>query len=193
MIAQRPPGAARAIQATAESLPLEDDSVDAAMAILTDHHWRDRAAGLRELVRVARDRVMIFSADPAEFERLWLTRDYARGLLSFAPPRYREPGVWEDEFRSLLGGEVTITPVPTPWDCIDAYYGAFWRRPHAYLDPAVRASTSVFRRLPDGEEEAAVERLRADLASGEWERRNAELLDLDEFDLGHRLVVTHLR
>jgi SAM-dependent methyltransferase len=189
MIEQRPPDAAPVVRGSAEELPLEDDSVDAAMAILSDHHWRDRQAGLRELARVARNRVIVFAADPAEFERFWLTRDYARGLLDFAQQHYRTSGVWEDELRSLLGGEVTITPVPIPWDCVDAFYGAFWRRPEAYLDPAVRAATSVFGRLPDGGGEAAAERLRADLESGEWRRRNAALVDLEELDVGHRLIV----
>jgi SAM-dependent methyltransferase len=189
MIEQRPPGAAPVVQATAEALPFEDDSFDAAMAVLSDHHWSDRAAGLREMTRVARDRVVVYSADPAEFERNWLTRDYARGLLDLPPAHYLTPGVWEAELRELLGGEVTFTAVPVPADCTDAFYGAFWKRPHAYLDPAVRAATSVFGRASADVEE----RLRADLESGEWERRNAELLDLDELDLGHRLVVAHLR
>jgi hypothetical protein len=51
MIAQRPPGSAPAVQASAEALPLDDGSVDAAMAIFTDHHWSDRAAGMREQLR----------------------------------------------------------------------------------------------------------------------------------------------
>ena len=37
-----------------------------------------------------------------------------------------------------------------------------------------------------------MERLRADLDSGEWERRNAGLLGLEELDLGYRLVVTEV-
>jgi ubiquinone/menaquinone biosynthesis C-methylase UbiE len=51
MISQRPAGAAPAVQARAEELPFEDDAFDAAMAILSDHHWGDRAAGLREMHR----------------------------------------------------------------------------------------------------------------------------------------------
>jgi hypothetical protein len=132
--------------------------------------------------------VVIFSADPAEYGRFWLTRDYLRALLELAPQRYRAPGFWAAEYAELLGGEVTVTPVPVPHDCVDSFYGSYWKRPHAYLDPAVRAATSVFSRVSGDDL-----RLAADLESGEWERRNAELLDLDELDIGHRLVVAHLR
>jgi ubiquinone/menaquinone biosynthesis C-methylase UbiE len=53
MIAHRPPGGAPAVQARAEALPFADSSFDAAMAILSDHHWDDRPAGLCELRRVS--------------------------------------------------------------------------------------------------------------------------------------------
>src|SRR4051795_11272839 len=58
MRAQRPPGAAPAIAGHAESLPCDDDSVDAAMACVTIHHWSTPAAGLAELRRVARGPVV---------------------------------------------------------------------------------------------------------------------------------------
>src|SRR5580658_8211595 len=61
MRAQRPPELAPAIDALAEALPLDDDSVDAGMAILTVHHWTDPDAGLRELRRVARGPVVVLS------------------------------------------------------------------------------------------------------------------------------------
>jgi len=186
MIAQRPPGAAPAIIASAEALPLADDSVDAAMAVLSDHHWRDRAQGLREMRRVARRRAVVFQHDPQVAERFWLTRDYLPTFLR----RLRGKGL-ADMMRPL--GDVTLTPVPIPHDCHDGFLAAHWRRPHAYLDPVVRAGISVFQLLPEDEVAAAVERLRADLDSGEWERRNADILDRDELDLGFRLVVAEYR
>jgi ubiquinone/menaquinone biosynthesis C-methylase UbiE len=57
---QRPAGAAQCVAATAESLPFEDQSFDAAMAFSSFHHWQDPIAGLREMRRVAR-RVVVFS------------------------------------------------------------------------------------------------------------------------------------
>jgi SAM-dependent methyltransferase len=182
MIAQRPPDAAPAVIATAEALPLADASVDAAMAVLTDHHWADRAQGLREMRRVARRRAVVFQHDPAVAERFWLTRDYLPTFL-----RRLRGKVLADMMRPL--GDVEIRPVPIPHDCRDGFLAAHWRRPHAYLDPAVRAGISVFAMLPEDEVATAVERLRADLESGAWERRNADILDCDELDLGFRIVV----
>ena len=147
MIGQRPPGSAPVIQASAEDLPFADDTFDAAMAIISDHHWSDREAGLGELRRVARDRVLLLNADPAEAERFWLTRDYLDGLSGLITSRYREAGYWREELQRSLG-EVELRPVLVPHDCHDGFYQAFWRRPRAYLDPRVRDGTSVFRMLP---------------------------------------------
>jgi hypothetical protein len=80
--------------------------------------------------------------------------------------------------------------VPIPHDCRDGFLHAYWCRPRAYLDPQVRAGISVFRLLEPDEVADAIERLGADLDSGEWERRNGALLELDELDLGYRIVVT---
>jgi SAM-dependent methyltransferase len=49
MRAQRTTGAAPCVAASAESLPFEDKSFDAAMAFATVHHWQDPIAGLLEM------------------------------------------------------------------------------------------------------------------------------------------------
>jgi SAM-dependent methyltransferase len=181
MIAQRPQGAARVIQASAESLPFADGSFDAAMAILTIHHWNDRPRGLAELRRVARHRVVILThlPDAAPF---WLTDDYVPEITAM------DRGIFPPiaEIESVLG-PARVTPVPVPHDCVDGFLGAYWRRPEAYLDPTIRASISGFAKLPSTSQ--GIERLRADLASGEWERRNGSLRRLESVDLGYRLVV----
>ena len=51
MLAQRPAGAPPAVQAVAEALPFPDASFDAAMAVLTLHHWTDQRAGIAEVRR----------------------------------------------------------------------------------------------------------------------------------------------
>ena len=181
MIAQRPPGAAPVVRASAESLPFPDDSFDAAMAVLSDHHWADRAGGLRELRRVARERTVVFTWDQSLADAFWLIRDYL-------PAFKRLPGMPIEDVARSLGG-ARVEPVPVPWDCVDGFFHAFWRRPEAYLDPRVRAGTSVFARLDDRDVAEMVRRLRADLESGVWEQRNAGLRALDELDCGHRLVV----
>jgi SAM-dependent methyltransferase len=191
MIGQRPVGAVPVIQASAEALPLDDDSFDAAMAIFSDHHWERRAEGIRELRRVARERVVLVNADPALIGDFWLARDYLPGFARIAPEPYWERGYWEAELRDLLG-EVEFEPIPITADCTDGFCGAWWRRPEAYLDPAVRAGISVFQMLPEEEVRAALERLGRDLADGTWARRNADLLECEELDLGIRLVVARL-
>lgn len=191
MIAQRPGGAPPAVQAGAEELPFPDRSFDAALAVLSDHHWRDRLLGLRELRRVARRRVVLFNADPAEARRFWLTTEYLPGFLRLIPQRYRKPGVWTKELARELG-DVRIKQVPIPHDCQDGFYGAFWRRPEAYLNPAVREGISVFALLSEVETGQALMQLRNDLDSGAWRARHAQLITLDELDLGYRIVIAEL-
>jgi SAM-dependent methyltransferase len=186
MRAQRRPGAAPVVDASAEELPFEDDSFDAAMAILSDHHWDDHDRGLAELRRVARRRVVLFNAQPHSVADSWLVRDYLHGFMGLVPDGYS----LEQTLERLGGGR--IEPVPIPHDCRDGFMHAYWRRPHAYLDPRIRAAISVFGVLPRAEVDEMVERLRADLDSGEWERRNGALLGLDELDLGYRLLVAEL-
>jgi hypothetical protein len=172
-----------------EKIPLRDDSVDAAMAILSDHHWSDRATGWGEMRRVARRRVVVFNIDPAEFDRFWFATEYLPSSLDLVPPRYRRSGVWERELRWLLGGDLRIEPVPVPHDCRDGFFGAYWRRPEMLLDANVRNGISVFSRCDPQDVERAIARLRDDLESGAWKERHADLLELDELDLGYKLVV----
>lgn len=189
MIAQRPPGAASALQGRAEELPFGDDAFDAVMAVLSDHHWRDRAGGLRELRRVARERVVLFNANPGEAELFWLTTEYLPEFLGLIPPFYRRRSeAWEKELRDLLG-PLEVIPVPIPHDCSDGFYGAFWRRPEAYLRPEVRAGISVFAQLSSGAVDRAVESLSADLDNGQWQERHRELLTKEELHLGYYVIV----
>jgi len=182
MIAQRPPGAAPVVRAFAEELPFEDQSFDAAMVVLSDHHWSDRERGLAELRRVAR-RVVLLSWDPSTVNDFWLVTEY---LPCFADLITKGFGL--EQIVEGLGG-ARMERVPIPHDCLDGFFGAYWRRPQAYLDPHVRAGISACA-LMDGEcLEEGVARLAADLESGTWERRHSDLLALDELDLGYRLLI----
>ena len=180
MIAQRPPDRAPVVRATAEALPFPDGRFDAAMAVLSDHHWPDRAGGLREMRRVARRRAVVFQFDLRALLEFWLVREY---LTTFRPEGSTADGLERDL------GVTRVETVEIPHDCRDGFLSAYWRRPHAYLDPAVRAGISVFRLLPEADVAEAMVRLEADLASGEWERRHGDLLGLDEIDLGYRLWI----
>lgn len=180
MIARRPAGAAPMVQASAGALPFPDASFDAAMAILTVHHWPDQAAGMRELRRVSRGRIVLLTFDPAH--RPWLT-DYLPQLADLDAAQM--PAM--DDYARWLGGPVRIAPLPVPHDCVDGFLYAYWRRPAAYLDPHLRSGSSSFWALPDVD--AGLARLRDDLDSGEWARRYAGLLRQDSYDAGYRLVI----
>ena len=179
MIRKRSPAAAEAIQASADNLPFDDKSFDASMAILTIHHWPDKAAGLREMRRVTRGRIVLVTFDPSQ--RPWLT-DYLPELAALDEAQMPTMSDYE---RWL--GSVQITPVLVPHDCSDGFQYAYWRRPAAYLDARIRSGISSFWAI--GNAEAGLQNLRRDLETGAWERRYAELLTLDEYDAGYRLVV----
>src|SRR5258708_1281100 len=181
MIAQRPPGSAPVGCARSEALPFPDASFDAVMAVFSDHHWSNRAAGLREARRVARNRVVLLNADPSLMARYWLTAEYLTGFLDLYPGRLRSTRAWKADLEQHLG-PVRLEAVPIPHDCRDGFYAAYWRRPHAYLDPRVRNNISVFARLPQRHVAQAIAQLVGDLESGAWQRRHTDLLDLEQLD-----------
>lgn len=82
MALQRPPALPPAVLGVAESLPLADGTVDAAMAVLTVHHWADPDRGLAEMVRVARRRVVLLTVDPEVEAGMWLFQDYFPEVLA---------------------------------------------------------------------------------------------------------------
>jgi SAM-dependent methyltransferase len=185
MAAQRPRDLAPAIRATAADLPLRDRSVDAAMAILTVHHWDEhRERGVRELRRVARGPVVIMTYDADVSARMWLA-DYAPEVAAL--DRATFPAV--AALASWLGGSVDIQTVPIPRDCQDWMLGSFWAHPERVLDADARNATSGFARMPGRVVDRVVAELGRDLANGAWAARHGALRALDELDVGLRLVV----
>jgi SAM-dependent methyltransferase len=184
MIAQRPPGAAPCVRATAEALPLADRSVDAALAVLTVHHWTDVEAGIAELRRVARRRIAILTWDES-FDDFWLVREYLPAAAAVSAGH----AVPVDRLVELLSG-ARVEPVPVPHDCTDGFGAAFWRRPAAYLDPTVRAGISMLAQADPRDLAGGLAALAADLESGAWFERHRELTALDRLDTGYRLIVS---
>jgi SAM-dependent methyltransferase len=183
MIRQRPAGAAPCLQGSAETLPLATASVDAAMAVNTAHHWTDLEGGFREMARVARKRAVLLTwvPDAAPF---WLTADYFPEIEVNDRKIFPDAATLTAMLKRTIG-PVQMAPVPIPHDCTDGLFGAYWRRPEAYLDAEVRRAISPFARI---DAEPGLARLRDDLASGRWAERNRHLLHLDALDLGYRVV-----
>jgi SAM-dependent methyltransferase len=184
MLQQRPPERSRrVVQGVAEALPFPGGAFDAALAVLTVHHWADPEAGLREMQRVARRQVVFF------FEPLWTHRFWALDYFPEAldlPSEQSPPG--EELLRRVLDVS-SVSKVLVPRDCTDGFGVAYWARPAAYADPEVQAGMSWLALLPPAVRERGAARLRADLASGAWEERHGHLLRQSTYDGGYRLAI----
>ena len=183
MAGQRAAGAAPVVRAVAERLPFADGAFDAAMAVLTIHHWSDATAGLGEMARVAR-RLAVLTFDPAVHSTFWMFTDYLPEVMGLAISRVMDP----ETVAEVIGAD-RIEPVPVPFDCIDGFNVAFWQRPEAYLDPEVRACMSGLALLDTEMVAERMERLRTDIADGTWDARHGHLRHVDTFEGGFRLVV----
>ncbi|MGW4519701.1 class I SAM-dependent methyltransferase [Amycolatopsis sp. NPDC004378] len=186
MIRQRGPGAAPVVRAVAEALPFAAGAFDAALAVLTVHHWPDWRRGLDELRRVSR-RQVVLAYDTARHNDFWLVREYVPEVAALEESRPSAP-----EIAAHLGAS-SVVELPVPWDFTDGVFPAYWRRPEAYLDPAVRQSCSALAQTAPDAVARGMARLRADLESGRWQAEHADLLDLPEWDAGFRLIVAGRR
>jgi len=187
MAAQRPKHRPPAICATAQALPLRDDSVDAAMSVLSLHHWDGgRARGVREMRRVARGPVVFLTYDPEVSAHMWLMEDYLPEVAAL--DRRIFPAL--DQLADWVGGTVRIETVPLGRDTPDWMLGAFWAHPDRVLDAQARNATSGFARMDPSVVERVVAEVRRDLADGTWDARHGHLRALAELDVGLRLLVS---
>jgi SAM-dependent methyltransferase len=187
MIAQRPSGAAPVVQASAERLPFPDNSFDAAMAVLTVHHWADLNAGLNELQRVARQRIVLVTFDPEALASLWIAHDYFPAILELR----RRTTVTNKGLAAMLSA-ASIHQLPVPRDCEDLFFAALWARPEMFFDDDVLRPMWVWQSISEAARRDGRARLAADLASGAWEERHGHLRSRAELDVGLRIVVSEL-
>jgi SAM-dependent methyltransferase len=184
MRAQRPAGAAPAIAARAEALPFDDGAFDAAMACVTIHHWERLEVGLAELRRVSRGPVVVFTFE-LECLPSWQL-EYLREGVAKEKPRF--PAL--EDVAGALGGHTRVQRIPTPGDCVDGFFEAFWRRPEALLDPAVRGAQSVWALLEADVEQRIVDRLATALECGEWDAEHGHLREQESLEGALRLVIS---
>jgi SAM-dependent methyltransferase len=185
MRAQRPKNLVPAVNGIAEQLPLDDQSVDAAMALVTVHQWRDLDKGLSELRRVTRGPIIVLTFDGDALDRYWLAQ-YAPELISVERRRY--PSM--DRIARGLGGSTEVHVIPIPIDCVDGFTEAYYARPEAFLDAAVRRSQSAWSFVGEEEQARFVKKLGDELASGEWDRKYGEWRTKRHFEGSLRLIVS---
>lgn len=186
MRAQRPANRVPAIHGVAEKLPLDDQSVDASMAMVTVHQWPDLRKGLGELRRVTRGPIVVLTFDGTALDRFWLA-DYVPELM--AAERRRYPPI--ELIGAQLGGRFDVRVIPIPIDCVDGFTEAFYARPERFLETAVRRSQSAWGFVEDKVQARFVNALGADLQSGAWDERYGKWRQQPQFEGSLRLIVGH--
>mgnify|MGYP000265307723 CR=1 FL=1 len=184
--AQRPTHLPPALIGTAQSIPFDDNSFDAAMAILTVHHWPDPAAGLREVRRVTQGAVVIMAFDPAGETEFWL-KDYLPEMAALERTRDTDFGL----MKRVVGGRCAVIDVPVRRECTDWFQSALYARPEELLKPEVRAAQSMWRFLDEGLVARFVAALSADLESGQWDDRYGHYRTKPSIKTQLRLIVSH--
>ena len=184
MRAQRPPHLTAAVDATADTLPFEDDSFDASMASVTIHQWPNLEAGLAGMRRVTTGPVVILTFDPVPPLHWWI-QDYVPELLEVEAKRM--PAI--DRVAAAIGEVSEVQKVLVPNDCIDGFGQAFFGRPERMLDPEVRRAMSAWSFVAPEVVERFVTALSADLESGAWDEKYGSFRTLETFDVGMRLVI----
>jgi SAM-dependent methyltransferase len=186
MIQQRPQSSAPVIQASAESLPFDYNQFTHCMTVLSMHHWSDRAKAFSEIKRVTQKRFVALSwYSPGLENKYWLYRDYLTQIPELNSSIF--PTVYE---LKVHFPNLQEHIVPIPYDCLDGFDGAYWKRPEAFLDPDVRKNMSVFSKIKNIE--PILDKLKYDIESGNWIKRNQKLLQLSEYDCGYRIFVADL-
>lgn len=157
--------------APAARLPAADDAFDAALATFSLHAWDDLEHGLAELRRVTRGPIVVLTLDPARVERSWLA-EYAPEVV--AADARRHPSL--DRITAALGDDdVTITPLPIPFTCVDGFSEAYYARPERLLDSGARRADPAWALVDEMTARRSVAALRAALETGEWDRRHGAL------------------
>lgn len=159
------------------------------MTVISIHHWYpNQLQGVREMCRVARERLVIVTFDPRVCERMWLLSDYLPEVAELDNRIFPLP----ETICDWIKGEVRIETIPISRDTPDWTLMSFWAHPERVLDPAARAATSGFARQPKEIVERVVTDVNRDLKSGQWDEKYGHLRSLKEFDAGLRIITANL-
>ncbi|TWU09670.1 hypothetical protein CA54_49120 [Symmachiella macrocystis] len=182
---QRPQNLCPALIGTAESIPFDNESFDAALAILTIHHWPNLNECLREVRRVTAGPLIIMTFDPCAETEFWL-RDYLPEMEDVERSRYPEIQV----VQNAVGGECKVIDFPVSLNCRDKFQVALYGRPEEFLKQEVRNCQSAWKFLPDGCEERFVRDLSSDIESGRWDEKYGHFRTRPAINCQLRLVVS---
>jgi SAM-dependent methyltransferase len=172
-----------AIIGTAGALPFDDNAFDASMAMLTVHHWPSAEEGLKEMRRVTKGPVVVFTYDPDALKDFWFF-DYTPELLEIDSKRF--PKI--DLIAKTLGSASIVEPIAVAQDCLDGFLEAYYARPEALLNPSVRRSQSLWSLLPAGAEQRVVATLADEVASGVWDKKYGHYREMSNMVCGLRLI-----
>lgn len=175
-----------AVIARADKLPFDDNSFDASMALLTVHHWPDLQAGLKEVLRVTKKKIVIMTFDPEALDEFWNVH-YFPELVDIERRRY--PGI--AELTALPGCKALVEKVPVPLNCRDGFQEAFYGRPEEFLKKEVRESQSAWGYLEQGAEDRLVSAFASELESGRWDERFGHFRRQPHFSGALRIVTLH--
>lgn len=176
-----------AINAKADSLPFDDRSFDAAMAMVTVHHWPDIEKGIAEIRRVTKKRIVIMTFDPYALDDFWNVK-YFPQLIEIERARY--PSI--TRLQKALSAKTEVIKIPIPLDCVDGFQEAYYGRPEAFLEKEVRMAQSAWGFLSAELEEKYIQNLRNELQSGAWDKKFGHFRTQPNFTGALRLIVANL-
>lgn len=163
--ARRKDTGAELLQASAEDVDLPDAFFDGCVAVLTFHHWVNRAQGLKEIKRLLKPGagMVLFSFTPEQVQQYWLQHYFP---LMIEKCLYTTPAL--NDMKKLFY-DAGFTMVETePYFVHPALQDLFMyagkHAPERYLDTAFRDGISAFRTLISNEElEEGLARLSEDI------------------------------
>jgi hypothetical protein len=105
----------------------------------------------------------------------------------YSPERRHYPSL--ERIADVLGGRLSVRPLVISLDCRDGFADAFYGRPEAMLEPAVRDAQSAWSFVDEDAQARFVARLSDDLELGVWDERFGHLRTQPEFVGSIRILV----
>ena len=175
------------VEASAEMLPFQNKTFDAAILILCIHHFSELKVAFSEIRRVipSGSPIVIFTYDPEAIDSPWLF-DYFPSFRNQIRDLFPSVKIIRDSFDC---DEIfSIDSFHLPHDLVDGFAGAAWRYPERYLDQDFRDGTSAFRLLDPTLCKEGLSTLTRDLESGNWDSRYGAVRSMSNYDHGYTFI-----